>query len=293
MHTCPMVTPGTPPIPHVGGPITGPGAPTVLIGGQPAAVVGDMATCIGPPSTIIKGSTGVMIGGKPAARMGDQTAHGGVITLGCPTVLIGEAGGGGGAGGPSGAAAGGASAASAPKVGSASTGFGPAPKGMTQFRTTGGKVDPARLNPELSAARTVLAAQGRPPDYARTVLESGKDFRAREFKPNEKLYGFVTAGEAKSSGSAFWVDEEAYARLSKVTPSERKQALALPCTNRADGVVSAIVTKPHTGVESTVGPAADLVYKKNPNGTITRRPLPMPGGEKQVTPSPRCISLVK
>jgi len=90
MHVCPMVTPGVPPIPHVGGPITGPGCPTVLIGGMPAAVMGDMCVCTGPPDTIILGSTGVMIGGKPAARMGDQCAHGGSIVLGCPTVLIGE-----------------------------------------------------------------------------------------------------------------------------------------------------------------------------------------------------------
>lgn len=94
MHVCPMATPGTPPIPHVGGPITGPGAPTVLIGGMPAAVMGDMCVCTGPPDTIILGSTGVFIGGKPAARMGDSCAHGGTITVGCPTVLIGEAGGG-------------------------------------------------------------------------------------------------------------------------------------------------------------------------------------------------------
>lgn len=100
MHMCPMVTPGLPPIPHVGGPIVGPGCPTVLIGGMPASVMGDVCTCVGPPDTIILGSTGVMIGGKPAARMGDQCAHGGAITLGCPTVLIGEtmAGGGGGMG---------------------------------------------------------------------------------------------------------------------------------------------------------------------------------------------------
>ena len=89
MHTCPMATPGTPPVPHVGGPITGPGVPTVLIGGMPAAVMGDMCTCVGPPDTIIKGSATVLIGGKPAARMGDNTAHGGVITVGYPTVLIG------------------------------------------------------------------------------------------------------------------------------------------------------------------------------------------------------------
>ncbi len=98
MHVCPMVTPGVPPVPHVGGPITGPGVPTVLIGGLPAATMGDMCTCVGPPDTIILGSTGVFIGGKPAARMGDQCAHGGSIVLGMPTVLIGEAGGGGGGG---------------------------------------------------------------------------------------------------------------------------------------------------------------------------------------------------
>ncbi len=89
MHVCPMVTPGSPPVPHVGGPITGPGVPTVLIGNIPAAVVGDTCVCVGPPDTIIKGSMTVMIGGKPAARMGDSTVHGGSITVGFPTVMIG------------------------------------------------------------------------------------------------------------------------------------------------------------------------------------------------------------
>lgn len=89
MHTCPMVTPGVPPVPHVGGPITGPGVPTVLICNVPAAVMGDMCTCVGPPDSIILGSATVLIGGKPAARMGDTTSHGGIIVLGAPTVLIG------------------------------------------------------------------------------------------------------------------------------------------------------------------------------------------------------------
>ncbi len=88
-HECPMVTPGLPPIPHVGGPITGPGVPTVLIGKLPAAKVGDMAVCVGPPDTIIKGSSSVMINNIPAARMGDPTAHGGTIALGDFTVMIG------------------------------------------------------------------------------------------------------------------------------------------------------------------------------------------------------------
>ncbi|NIQ03217.1 MAG: type VI secretion protein [Nitrospinaceae bacterium] len=87
MHTCPLVNPGG--APHVGGPVLPPGAPTVLIGGQPAARVGDMATCAGPPDTIAAGSGTVTIGGMPAARLGDSTAHGGVIVAGLPTVLIG------------------------------------------------------------------------------------------------------------------------------------------------------------------------------------------------------------
>src|SRR4051812_4117648 len=89
MHTCPMVTPGLPPIPHVGGPVVGPGVINVLIGGLPAAVVGDNAICVGPPDVIIKGSSSVLIGKRPAARVGDQTAHGGSVVLGCFTVIIG------------------------------------------------------------------------------------------------------------------------------------------------------------------------------------------------------------
>lgn len=85
-HACPMVT-GL--VPHVGGPISGPGAPTVMIGGLPASILGDMCVCVGPPDSIVMGSATVMIGGKPAARMGDLTSHGGSITVGCPTVMIG------------------------------------------------------------------------------------------------------------------------------------------------------------------------------------------------------------
>jgi uncharacterized Zn-binding protein involved in type VI secretion len=85
MHVCPMVT-GT--VPHVGGPVLPPGTPTVMIGGMPAAKVGDMLTCTGPPDSIIAGSATVTISGMPAARVGDSTAHGGTITVGCPTVNI-------------------------------------------------------------------------------------------------------------------------------------------------------------------------------------------------------------
>lgn len=83
MHVCPMVTPGVPPIPHVGGPITL-GSVGVLIGGMPAARQGDMAVCAGPPDS---------------------------IAIGCPTVMIGEISAGGGGGGGGGAGAGGSGSA--------------------------------------------------------------------------------------------------------------------------------------------------------------------------------------
>jgi uncharacterized Zn-binding protein involved in type VI secretion len=86
MHVCPMVT-GI--VPHVGGPILPPGAITVLIGGLPAARVGDMAVCVGPPDVIALGSFTVLTAGQPQARIGDMTAHGGAIVLGLPTVLVG------------------------------------------------------------------------------------------------------------------------------------------------------------------------------------------------------------
>lgn len=89
MHVCPMVTPAPVPVPHVGGPISGPGAPTVLTGSMPQSVMGDMAVCVGPPDSVVKGSATVMVMSKPAIRMGDTCAHGGAV-VGCfPTVMIG------------------------------------------------------------------------------------------------------------------------------------------------------------------------------------------------------------
>ncbi|MFK3717158.1 PAAR domain-containing protein [Escherichia coli] len=89
MHVCPMVTPGLPPVPHVGGPLLPPGSPTVLIAGLPAATQGTQAVCTGPVDMVIVGSFKAFICGKPAARMGDMCAHGGTIVSGCPQVLMG------------------------------------------------------------------------------------------------------------------------------------------------------------------------------------------------------------
>lgn len=86
-HACPLSTAGTP---HIGGPVVGPGAANVLIGGLPAAALGDGAVCAGAQDRLVAGSATVMINGRPAARAGDATAHGGTIVSGCPTVLIGD-----------------------------------------------------------------------------------------------------------------------------------------------------------------------------------------------------------
>ena len=98
MHTCPMFNG---PVPHVGGPIVM-GQVNVLTCFMPQARLGDTCVCAGPPDMIARGSPTVLVGGKPAARIGDNTAHGGVIVIGAPTVLIGEGGNAGGGGGGAG-----------------------------------------------------------------------------------------------------------------------------------------------------------------------------------------------
>ncbi|WP_189438975.1 PAAR domain-containing protein [Pseudovibrio japonicus] len=86
MHVCPMVT-GI--IPHVGGPIMPPGQPLCLIAKLPAATATGMATCVGPPDIIAKGSTTCLISKLPAVRVGDTCAHGGTVILGSPLCLVG------------------------------------------------------------------------------------------------------------------------------------------------------------------------------------------------------------
>jgi len=76
-------------VPHVGGPILPPCAMTVLIGMLPAARITDLLVCVGPPDIIVMGSTSVLIEYLPAARMLDNTAHGGIIVMGCFTVIVG------------------------------------------------------------------------------------------------------------------------------------------------------------------------------------------------------------
>ncbi len=86
-HICPAMTG---PVPHVGGPILALQF-TVLASGAPAARRNDLAVCVGPLCAVTLGAFTVKIVGKPAARMTDKTAHGGMIVMGAPLVMIGEA----------------------------------------------------------------------------------------------------------------------------------------------------------------------------------------------------------
>jgi uncharacterized Zn-binding protein involved in type VI secretion len=67
----------------------------VLIGGQPAVVIGDLVTCafppppVHPPTPLVMGSATVLIGGRPAARLGDMTGCGAPVVMGMPTVISG------------------------------------------------------------------------------------------------------------------------------------------------------------------------------------------------------------
>ena len=78
-----------------GGTIVGPGNATVLIGGMPAAVAGDMHVCSLPPnahqptaSPFPTGSTTVLVGGMPAIRATDTCICGAMAAVGDPTVMI-------------------------------------------------------------------------------------------------------------------------------------------------------------------------------------------------------------
>jgi len=79
-----------------GGMILGPGIATVMIGGKPAAIMGDMHQCVMDPVThqptvspFILGSATVLIGGMPALRTSDMCVCGACPAVGVPTVMIG------------------------------------------------------------------------------------------------------------------------------------------------------------------------------------------------------------
>jgi len=147
LHTCPLATPGTPPVPHTGGPILPAGVPSILIEGKPAAAVGDLCICAGPIDTIVLGSFTVLLAGRAAARMGDVTLHGGTITIGAATVLIGDQG--GGAGSPQAATFAAAKASGAALVAMACNGYGPGAADEVQSAAPARPTDTAWIDLEL------------------------------------------------------------------------------------------------------------------------------------------------
>ncbi len=215
LHTCPMATPGTPPVPHVGGPITV-GCPTVMIGMQPAARMGDLATCVAPlPDSIAKGSLTVMIGGQPAARMGDPTMHGGMITLGCPTVMIGDAGGGSGGGGAGAPAAGSAGAAPSSAPGSAN---GPFDSADDAARAALNSANPQSIkdNTEYSG----LIYQGSDGKYYYTGPAKGTDQGANPLRDAPAPAGSTVVGDYHTHGDYSTADPTTGAAIRTSDPSK-------------------------------------------------------------------------
>lgn len=196
MHLCPMQTPAIIPIPHVGGPILTSGAPTVLIGGTPAATLGDFAVCVGPPDIIIAGSFTVLFMGKPAARVGDMCAHGGVIAQGFPTVKIGDMW------------------VGAPSAGAPMGGVGMSAQGATMRAA---KADGAAFVQMDCAAKTVVASLGDHPALRQPVKDAAhpawveiqlKDEVGRPV--TRERYRIESPDGVPYEG---WTDEKGFARL--------------------------------------------------------------------------------
>lgn len=225
-HICPMFDG---PKPHVGGPILPAGCPTVLIGGLPAARVGDLATCVGPPDVIVMGSPTVLIGGQPAARIGDNTAHGGVIVVGHPTVLIGIPG--------QGDCLKKAADAGAPFVQNIS--------GKNAVVTVKGQEKQSAMTGagKLKAAR-YLKSQGVPKKVRREIIGAfGDDIKVETLKQDTQVNRYY-GGESKPQGR--WVTKE------KV--SEPVNDLALPPGSTAEKCAIWTIPKGTTVLTGSVAP---------------------------------------
>jgi uncharacterized Zn-binding protein involved in type VI secretion len=197
-------------VPHVGGPILPPGHPTTMIGYLPAARVGDLVTCVGPPDTIIRGSPTVLIGNMPAARMGDNTAHGGVIMLGHPTTMIGDAGSGGGGGG--GGGAGGAAAAAGSAAAAAASGAGGPPAAVMNPRPA----EIAEVGQDQDGPLEPAEDEEQVPTWIGILLE---DFTGRPM-PNQQFQITLDGGQVLSGTT----DAEGYARIEDLEPDQGEVA---------------------------------------------------------------------
>ena len=227
MHVCPLVN-GI--VPHVGGPVLPPGAITVLIGGMPAARIGDMCVCVGPPDVIVTGAFTVIVCGMPQARIMDMTAHGGMLVLGYPTVIVGDGAGGGGGGGGGGAAGGGGGAG-----GGAAGGSGGSSGASTSPGASGGTNVASATTPSTVASPKGSTATPDELDHAKEMASYASDsyndpdkatiprmevtpeiqnmldhptggFSAAVYAPDDKHIVIAYRGTEATSGADWWTN---------------------------------------------------------------------------------------
>jgi uncharacterized Zn-binding protein involved in type VI secretion len=232
MHTCPMVNPG--PVPHVGGPILPPCKVNVLTGKLPQARITDRAVCVGPPDMIAKGSATVLVGSLPAARLGDNTVHGGVIVAGCPTVLIGDAGGGGGAGGGGAGAMAAAAALSEPML-------------QAQALIAAAKAGIPFVERCSKAGAPALTPSG-PKKYGKAIVIEGDD----DFK--KRVTADLDAINKTPTGAKLLADLDASGKTVKITK-----------TSGGNSVSYSDVTKATKQANGKNGLGSDSTVKYNPD----------------------------
>lgn len=282
VHVCPKVNPG--PVPHVGGPVVQ-GSADVIIGALPAARVGDMALCVGPPDKIVKGSSTVLINGKPAARMGDRTAHGGVIVGGQPTVLIGDSGGSGSAGGAGTAAKSSKSGQGASSTGNAGNPFGTAAADPIAQAIAGTRSPTEAIGNLGMQAFTARAGIQADPGFVKRY--HGPDDLARN--PEGGLVGLEAKGSqdgkltiASHKGGVKQQSKEANMKRAKQMLAKRRQGKVDNASERQGGMYTEeemtlydevyndegektlISTHTHTGTGQVV------VVERNKKGNIKR-----------------------
>jgi uncharacterized Zn-binding protein involved in type VI secretion len=208
MHVCPMQTPAVVPIPHVGGPVSGPGAMTVLAGGLPVCVVGDFLDCVGPPDVAAMGSTTVLAMGRPVVRVLDPTAHGGVYLVGLPTVLVGDA-----------SSPGQQSSTPGAGASSMSTSEGPSSAPEPTSSTTASTSSSADSAPQSSATATAVSAPW--PITGKAWIE----VEVIDLNGAPLPYRHVTVTDAGGTERTTFSDAKGMIRIDGITPGDCKITL--------------------------------------------------------------------
>ncbi len=164
------------------------------------------------------------------------------------------------------------------------------------------QIDLDDLSEADAIAANLLEKQGWSERKIKEVLSSGEDFRTKEVKAGDKLYGFNTKGFEKDiKTSAYWMDEAGLQQMKSKhydgtnwDPEGVKNSMALPCFNRANTIEEVTVTKDQSIVESTIGKATELIQYSEVNkydtGLLGKI---MPGGGTQIAADPATLIKVK